>query len=129
MNKLGLFLFCSALTLVFISDSNASPRKRFDPATQSCRVFTQNTLWDGYESFQNSCKSCHFTGNDKGAKFLHSETKVMKGWNRVFAERYPECAKKGYWDNVEQEQLMRINDYLYAHAADSYNPYDAADCG
>ena len=129
MKKLGFLFACAAVLLLFISEASSSPRKRLDEATQLCRIFTQPTLWDGYQTFQNSCKTCHYTGNDKGASFLHSESKIMKGWNRVFATRYPECAKKGYWDNIEQEQLMRLNDYLFAKAADSYDPYDAADCG
>ena len=129
MKKLGIFLACAAISLFLISEAGSSPRKRLDEATQVCRIFTQPTLWDGYQTFQNSCKSCHYTGNDKGASFLHTESKVMAGWNRVFGTRYPECAKKGYWDDIDQEQLMRLNDYLYVKAADSYDPYDAADCG
>ena len=129
MKKLGILFSCGAILLLFAAVAASSPRKRLDEATQVCRIFTQPTLRDGYKTFQNSCKSCHYTGNDKGASFLHTESKIMKGWNRVFATRYPECAKKGYWDNLDQEQLMRLNDYLYSKAADSYNPYDAADCG
>lgn len=129
MKKLGMFFACGALVLLFISEAGSSPRKRLDDATQVCRIFTQNTLWDGYKEFENSCKNCHYTGNKQGASFLHTESKTMKGWNRVFATRYPECAKKGYWGNIESEQLMRLNDYLYSKAANSYDPYDAADCG
>ena len=129
MKKFGILLACGALVLFFISEAGSSPRKRLDEATKLCRIFTQNTLWDGYKTFKNSCKNCHFTGNDKGASFLHTESKIMTGWNRVFATRYPQCAKQGSWDNIEPEQLMRLNDYLFSKAADSYDPYDAADCG
>jgi hypothetical protein len=129
MKKLGILFTCAIIVLFLISEASSSPRKRLDEASKVCRIFTQTTLWDGYKTFQNSCKNCHFTGNDQGAPFLHTESKTMKGWNRVFGTRYPECAQKGYWGAIEQEQLMRLNDYLFVKAANSYNPYDAADCG
>jgi len=129
MKKLGILLACGIIVLFLISEASSSPRKRLDEATQTCRIFTQPTLWDGYRTFQNSCKICHFTGNDKGAPFLHTESKTMKAWNRVFATRYPKCARDGSWGDLEQEQLMRLNDYLYAKAANAYDPWDAADCG
>ena len=107
----------------------ASATKRLDPGTQTCRIFNQKILWEGYEIFNGSCKSCHFSGNDKNAPFLHTESKSMKAWNRVFLEKYPQCAKDGEWDKLSKSQLLRLNDYLFRFAADSYDPYDAADCG
>ncbi len=107
----------------------ASATKRLDPGTQMCRIFNQVTLWEGREIFQNSCKTCHFTGNDQGASFIHTESKSMKGWNRVFYKKYPQCAKNGEWDNLSQEQLLLLNDYLFRYAQDAYDPYDASDCG
>ena len=124
---LVLFIMIAALSISALSI--ASPVKRLDPGTQICRIFTQTSLWEGYEIFQNSCKNCHFTGNDKNASFIHSGSKSMKGWNRVFLKRYPQCAKKGEWDHLDEEQLMKLNDYLYRYASDSYDPYDANDCG
>ncbi len=118
-------LLCLGLAAVV----SASPTKRYDPATKSCRFFTQQTLWKGYQGFRNFCKTCHYKGNDKGAKFLHTESKTMKGWNRVFSTRYPQCAKNGTWDKLQPQDLQFINDYLYKKAADTYDPYDAYDCG
>jgi len=109
--------------------AQASPTKRFDPATKSCRIFTQQSLWKGYKAFTGFCKSCHYRGNDRGAKFLHTESKTMRGWNRVFEKRYPECAKAGVWDKLGEEKLRLVNDYLFKKAADTYDPYDAYDCG
>ena len=129
MKKLGISLTLIVLSFVFISEAISSPRKRLDPTTKVCRIFTQNTLWDGYKTFKNSCKNCHYRGNDKGANFIHTESKTMKGWNRVFAQRYPQCAKDGYWDKIDPEQLMRLNDYLFSKASNTYDPWDAADCG
>jgi len=123
-----VFMMVSALLLVSALVW-ASPTKRLDPGTQMCRIFTQPNLWQGYEIYTTSCKSCHFTGNAKGASFLYTESKIMKGWNRVFWKKYPKCAKDGSWDNLTEEQLQLVNDYLYRYAADSYDPYDANDCG
>ena len=126
-----LTTFGASCLLIFLvySMASASPTKRLDERTQACRIFTQNTLWDGFKAFDESCKKCHFTGNDQGANFLHSESKVQNGWNRAFTQRYPLCAKNGSWGDLSQETLQRINDYLYKNAADAYDPYDAEDCG
>jgi mono/diheme cytochrome c family protein len=113
-------------------DSQATPKKRLDEASQICRILTfQNSGWasEGSRIFAQSCKSCHTRDNDKGASFLHSESKTMKAWNRVFLEKYPQCAKDGQWANLSQEDLMKLNDYLFRNAANTYNPNDAADCG
>jgi hypothetical protein len=113
-------------------DSQATPKKRLDEASQVCRILTfQNSGWvsEGSRIFVESCKSCHTRDNDQGATFLHSESKTMKAWNRVFLEKYPQCAKDGQWANLSQEDLLKLNDYLFRNAANTYNPNDAADCG
>jgi len=121
---LGIFLFFCG-----VGQAGASPVKRCDPVTQTCRIFTHASLWEGYTIFRNNCKSCHYRGNDKNAKFLYTESKVRKGWNRVFAKRYTKCAKDGSWGKLTAEQIARVNDYLFKNAADTYDPYDASDCG
>jgi len=112
--------------------AQASPGKRFDERTQSCRFLnTYNSGWssEGARIFKASCKSCHFRGNDRSAPFLHSESKGMKGWNRVFAERYPKCAKNGAWARLSEDDLLKLNDYLFYNAANTYDANSAADCG
>lgn len=108
----------------------ASPKKRFDPGTQSCRILGFDSGWWGTGSkiFKANCKSCHSRGNDQGAPFLHSESKTPKAWNRVFFEKYPECARDGSWNLTLNEQL-KLNDFLYRNGANTYDPYDADDCG
>ena len=120
--------FC--LLFVSASFSSASPTKRFDPTTNTCRIFNFDTAWWGTGSkiFQQNCKSCHYRGNDKGAKFLYTESKSPRAWNRVFFKKYPECAKDGSWNLDLQEQLV-LNDFLYKYGADTYDAYDANDCG
>jgi len=112
--------------------SQATPKKRLDEATQVCRILDfYNSGWvsDGAKVFQNSCKNCHYRDNEQGATFLHSESKTMKAWNRVFFEKYPQCAREGQWDNLSKEELLQLNDYLFRNAANTYDPNDADDCG
>lgn len=123
----GILLIVVAVGLSTFAWGSAT--KRLDPGSQTCRVFSQKILWEGFNIFKNSCKSCHFKDNDQNAPFLHTESKSMKAWNRVFLKKYPKCAKSGEWDHLSQSQLLRLNDYLFRFAADSYDPYDASDCG
>ena len=128
-------LFSSIMVLVIFSsvvDSKATPKKRLDEATQVCRILTfQNSGWvsEGSKIFTRSCKNCHTRDNDKGATFLHSESKTMTAWNRVFLQKYPQCAKDGKWADLSQEELTKLNDYLFRNAANTYDPNDADDCG
>ena len=114
------------------NSAQASPGKRFDERTQACRVLDfYNSGWvsEGSKIFKASCQSCHHQGNDQGAPFLYSESKGMKAWNRVFSERYPKCAKTGAWAKLSDDDLERVNDYLYHNAANTYDANTAADCG
>jgi len=128
-------LVSAILTMVtfgLVVDGQASPKKRFDQASQVCRILTfQNSGWvsEGSRIFTESCKTCHSRDNDQGASFLHSEAKTKTAWNRVFYEKYPQCAKDGYWDKLSQDDLMKLNDYLFRNAANTYDPNDADDCG
>lgn len=132
--KMAILLGMVAALVLFSSvpESQATPKKRLDEATQVCRILTfQNSGWasEGSKIFAKSCKSCHTRDNDKGATFLHSESKTMKAWNRVFLEKYPQCAKDGQWDDLSADQLLKLNDYLFRNAANTYDPNDADDCG
>lgn len=109
--------------------AQARPAKRLDPLTQSCRVFTQEGIEEGQRLFRTQCKSCHARDNSVGASFLHSESKISRAWNRVFEQRYPACAKDGSWASLSDEQVRRVNDFLFMYAADSYDPNSGKDCG
>jgi len=115
-----------------VTAAQASPGKRFDQRTQACRILTfYNSGWasDGRKIFQASCQSCHVQGNEHGAPFLYSESKSMTAWNRVFTERYPKCARTGAWAKLTDDELEKVNDYLYHNAANTYDANTAADCG
>jgi mono/diheme cytochrome c family protein len=86
-------------------------------------------LWAGYKLFQGNCKSCHFRGNEKGAKFLDAESRTMRGWNSVFYNKNVQCAKDGSWTNLSPEDLLVVNDYLYSKAYDTWDPRSNKSCG
>lgn len=111
------------------ADEKAGGGFRFDPVSQTSRPLLFKNLWAGFKVFENSCKSCHHKGNNAGAPFLHTESKNMRAWNRVFFEKYPKCAGNGSWDKLSREDLMMLNDYLYSKASDTYDPYSAKYCG
>ncbi len=129
MRKAMIFLVsllaCGGLALT----AAAQPKTRYDATTKTCRVLDHGPLeyssraWgEGGQLFKKVCQGCHFKGNHKGADFLWTESKTSKAWNRVFAERYPKCAKDGAWSGLTEEQLMRINDYLYRWGKGSGDP-------
>jgi hypothetical protein len=122
------------MLLVFglVTGSQATPDKRLDEATHVFRILTfANSGWvsEGRKIFENSCKNCHHRDNDKGATFLHTESKTMTAWNRVFFEKYPQCARDGKWADLSPEDLQKLNDYLFYNAANNYDPNSAAGCG
>ena len=118
------YFFALMVSLLFILPGNSmsTPKERFDEVTQTCRSLDfYNSGWvrEGSRIFSDSCKSCHYRGNEQGAPFLHSESKTMKGWNRVFVSRYPTCAGSGAWDTLTTNDLLKVNDYLFRNAANT----------
>ncbi|MBU0663355.1 MAG: hypothetical protein KJ990_02305 [Proteobacteria bacterium] len=103
----------------------AKPVSRYDAATQTCRVLSDGPLeWDsrswgeGGKTFKATCQGCH-NSKDKIAPFLWSESKSQEAWNRVFASRYPKCAQDGSWNAISEEQLRKVNDFLWRWANNS----------
>lgn len=131
MKKSMMFYLVALVSLALVSVVEASPQKRWDEGTKTCRVFDFDSGWwgTGGQLWRSKCKTCHNRNNDKGASFLYMESKPSKGWNRVFLERYPQCAKDGEWDSLTMEEIMKLNDYLYRFGANTYDPNDANDCG
>lgn len=125
----------SFMTLALVFSAGlvmASPSKRLDPKTGTWRPLNFETAgWasNGAKIFQKSCKNCHYRGNDKNAPFLYTESYPPKGWNRIFADRSPKCAKSGAWDKLSQKDLEELNDFLYMNGATTYDAYSAEDCG
>jgi hypothetical protein len=110
----------------FAFQAEARPTTRFDATTKTCRIFEDGQAeWDsnawgeGGKVFKQVCKSCHFRGNKKDAPFLWPESKSSRGWNRVFAKKYPDCAQDGSWSDMNLNQQLKLNDYLYRFARDS----------
>lgn len=132
MKKLFIGMICVvALTTTALSVS-ATPKKRYDEKTGSCRVLDTGPLeWEslpwgqGGKAFKQVCKSCHTRGNDKGARYLQEESKSSNGWNRIFATMRTKCAKDGSWSSLSDEQLLMVNDYLYRWSSTSLSRNDS----
>lgn len=108
------------------------PKYRLDQSSQLCRDLTfSNSSWasEGSALFQKSCKSCHYRGNTKGVRSLHSESFTPKAWSRVFFEKYPKCAQDGSWAKLSSEDLMKVNDYLFRNAYGTWDPNSDESCG
>ncbi|MBC8208520.1 MAG: hypothetical protein H8E79_05070 [Desulfobulbaceae bacterium] len=122
--------------LVFVgvaSQAYAAPEIRYDKSTDTCRVIGDGPLeWEsrpwgqGGQIFKSLCQSCHADGDDNAAPFLWKESKTSKGWNRVFANQYPKCAKDGSWSTMSKDQELMVNDFLYRWAKDSQDANDSA---
>lgn len=136
MKKLLVFIVVIFVAALMASMIQARPTKRLDERTQMCRFIAEGQLdWEsepwgrGGQKFKEVCQGCHFKGNDKGVPFLHAQSKMSEGWNRVFAKRRVGCAKNGSWNGLSEEDIQFINDYLYRNAAWSYDPNSADSCG
>ncbi|RJX25457.1 MAG: hypothetical protein C4531_17340 [Desulfurivibrio sp.] len=129
--QIRIFVVMMALLVASAALAEASPTKRFDPGTQTCRILGFDSMWwgDGAKIFQNNCKSCHYRGNDQGAPFLYAESKSPAAWNRVFFKKYPQCARDGSWAALTPGDQLKLNDYLFRNGANTYDPNTAADCG
>lgn len=128
----ALFVVLSPLFAARADAAGIVPGSRFDRGSQMCRVLTfSNSSWtsEGAALFRQNCKSCHHRDNDKGARFLHSESFTSRAWDRVFLEKYPKCAQDGSWSGLDPEQLRKVNDYLYRNAYGTYDANSAESCG
>ncbi len=126
---MAAFLATLSHSRVFADDEGGETAYRFDPATQTSRALEYKNTWAGYKLYQSNCKSCHFRGNDKGARFLDTDSRTMRGWNTLFYKKNVQCAKDGSWAKLSPEELMDVNDYLYSKAYDTWDPRSNKSCG
>ena len=114
---------------VLANDEGGETSYRFDPATQTSRALEYKNTFDGYKLYKSNCKSCHYRGNDKGARYMNEDSRTMMGWNAVFFRKNVRCAKDGSWDKLSAEELTYVNDYLYSKAYDTWDPRSNKSCG
>jgi mono/diheme cytochrome c family protein len=125
-----IVLFAAGLALFLQGLAHAGETLyRFDLVTQTSRAMEFKNLRAGYKLFMDNCKSCHFRGNEKGARFLDTDSRTMRGWNIVFYKKNVQCAKDGSWSNLSQEELLAVNDYLFSKAYDTWDPRSNRSCG
>jgi len=75
----------------------------------------------GYRIFRSVCKRCHTRENGK-APFLHAESKTPRGWERVFRDRYPRCARDGSWNGLSEKEVQQLRTYLKINGRDTFDP-------
>ncbi len=114
--------------VMFFTLSHATPKKRYDQGTKTCRKLTMENDLAGYRVFRKFCKKCHNRLTET-ANFLYSESKTPDAWNRLFFEKYASCAKQGLWQKMGLDDQLKLNDYLFRTGSGSYDPNNADDCG
>lgn len=124
--KHGVIALVVLLVIGVAMQAYARPESRYDETTKTCRVIGDGPLeWEsrvwgqGGKTFKSVCQGCHKRGNDKDAPFLWVESKTSEAWNRVFTQKYPQCAKDGSWQSMTIDQQLMVNDYLYRWAKNS----------
>ncbi len=124
--KHGMIALVVLLLVGLAIQAHARPESRYDETTKTCRVIGDGPLeWEsrawgqGGKVFKGLCQGCHSRDNDKGAPFLWVESKTSKAWNRVFSQKYPQCAKDGSWQSMTMDEQLMVNDYLYRWAKNS----------
>ena len=110
-------------------DDSGETAYRFDPTTKTSRALEYKNTREGYKLYKSHCKSCHFRGNERGARFLTEDSRTMMGWNALFYRKHVRCAKDGSWAKLSPEDLLVINDYLYSNAYDTWDPNTSKSCG
>jgi cytochrome c5 len=126
---MAAFLVPLSQSGVFANDAGGETKYRFDPATQTSRALEFKNTFDGYKLYKSNCKSCHFRGNEQGARYMNEDSRTMKGWNTLFFKKNVQCAKDGSWAKLSPEELTEINDYLYSTAYDTWDPRSNKSCG
>ncbi len=133
MKRAYIGLICCFAMVAAALTVYATPAKRFDAGTGTCRVLDSGSLdWEtrawgkGGKAFKQVCKSCHTRGNTQGATFLWEESKTSQGWNNIFARQRAQCARNGVWARLSADELLLINDYLYRWSANSMDVNDSA---
>ncbi|GGI80311.1 c-type cytochrome [Shewanella gelidii] len=73
----------------------------------------------GKHFYKKLCKSCHSKGQAAGE--LTPMSKTMGQWDRFFI-RNKHKVKPDVFDNISEQKLKDIQQFLYDHAADSDQP-------
>ena len=71
-----------------------------------------------------SCKPCHVQGAEAGTMTPLSRT--QRQWDRFYKKRRHDKIAPGAWDDIAEQDLQDILQFMYDHAADSDQP---ATCG
>jgi len=73
----------------------------------------------GKHLYKKQCKSCHSKGDAAGE--LTPMNKTMSQWDRYFT-KMKHKGDQAVFDNISEQKLKDIQQFLYDHAADSDQP-------
>jgi cytochrome c5 len=71
----------------------------------------------GKHLYKKSCKTCHSSGGEGGE--VTPMTKTQAQWDRIFKKKKHD---EEAWNNLSEQDLKDIQQFLYDHAADSPQP-------
>lgn len=111
-----------------LSSLAASPDRRFDPLNETCRKFQFSNMREGAALFKKVCQSCHNATFDNGLRTMtvfFPRVYSPGQWTRFFTTERPQCSKDGSWDGIPEEDLLKLNDYLYKGAYGTWDTFDA----
>ncbi len=78
----------------------------------------------GKDLAKTNCKPCHVQGAEAGTMTPLSRT--QRQWDRFYKKRRHDKIAPGAWDEIADQDLQDILQFMYDHAADSDQP---ATCG
>ena len=69
---------------------------------------------------KEKCKPCHIAGQDGGT--ITPLSKTQRQWDRFYKKDKHNKKAPGTWDNISDDELRDIMQFMYDHAADSPQP-------
>lgn len=66
------------------------------------------------------CLPCHIQGAEAGT--MRPISKTQRQWERFFEKKRHDKIAPGVWDDLSEQDLKDILQFLYDHAADSDEP-------
>ncbi len=127
--KKGLaILFGFFLCTIFVSVTFAAPERpdrRYDKINDTCREFKFQYMRDGARIFKDVCKSCHNENYNSGLRPMTAfvpRSYSPGQWTRFLnGEKTPQCSKDGAWSSLSEDELLKLNDYLYRGGYGTWN--------
>ncbi len=119
---LGVFLIS-----LFAAETFAAPDRRYDKVNDTCREFKFKYMREGARIFKDVCQSCHNEEYDNGLRpmtvFVPRTYSPGQWTNFLTGAKIPKCSKDGSWAGISDDDLLKLNDYLYRGGYGTWNTY------